>query len=157
MAKFSNFKPKINLKKFFRVEAIKNIIGKPNTQFPTYKSLLNKKKGIRLDSAPNNKEATRKAKGKNHWLVNTGNTMNKGFKFDAKPKSLRVFASKEKHSLNKKVTYEQIFKWHNADRYSGIFQKLPVGSKFPERLVREVGKQIGPQMVKYLRKGLKKK
>ena len=168
MAKFGTFRPKINLRKFFRIEAIKNIIGKPNTRFPTYKSLLNKKKGIRLDNAPDNAQSTKKAKGKNHWMVSSGNTMKNGFKYEAKPRSLRVYASQAKHKLSKKVTYEQIFKWHNkggdpsakynkSERYSGIFQKLPVGSKFPVRLVREVGKQIGPQMAKYLKRGLKSK
>ena len=149
---------RINLKKFFTKEAVRNIIGKPNTVFPTYKSLLNKKKGIRLDKAPRNKKSTRERKGKDHWLVDTGATMRNGFKYEAKARSLRVFASEEKHPNGKgKVTYKNIFEWHNAERYSGVFQKLPVGSKFPERLVREVGKQIQPQIAFFLKRKLFKK
>lgn len=158
MAKFGNFKPKINLKKFFTKEATKNIIGKPNTSYPTYKSLMRMKKGIKLDAAPPNKPSTVAKKGKNHWLVDTGKTMNSGFKFTAKPRSLRVYASSEKHSLKPKApSFKNIFEWHNAERYSGIFQKLPVGSQFPERLVREVGRQIGPQVKRYLKRNLRKK
>ncbi len=157
MVKFSAFRPIINLKKFFTKEAKKNIIGKPNTVFPTYKSLLNRKKGIRLDKAPKNKESTIKQKGKDHWLVDTGKTMRNGFKFTAKKRSLRIFANPSRHSLGKKATYKNIFDWHNAERYSGVFQKLPVGSKFPERMVTEVGKQIMPQISLYLKKGLLKK
>ena len=158
MAKFvtAKFRPRINLKKFFTKEATKNIIGKPRTSFPTYKSLMNKKKGIRLDKAPRNSPTTIAMKGKDHWLVDTGETMNNGFKFTAKARSLRVYASTSKHSQSNK-TYKQIFEEHNAERYSGVFQKLPVGSKFPERMVREVGKQIMPQLTRYLKRNLRKR
>lgn len=158
MAKFvtAKFRPRINLKKFFTKEATKNIIGKPRTSFPTYKSLMRMKKGIRLDKAPKNATSTIAQKGKDHWLVNTGSTMNNGFKFTAKPRSLRVYASGSKHPEGN-VTYKQIFEFHNAERYSGVFQKLPVGSKFPERMVREVGKQIMPQLTRYLKRNLRKR
>ena len=159
MAKFGSFRPRINLKKFFTKEAVRNIIGKPTTNFPTYKSLIQKKKGIRLDKAPKNAKSTIKRKGNDHWLVETGATMKNGFKYTAKQRSLRVYASQDKHpkKVKKKPTYKQIFEWHNAERYSGVFQKLPVGSKFPDRLVREVGRQIMPQMNKYLKNRLLKK
>ncbi len=160
MAQFKT--PKVNLKSFFKKEAEKNIIGTPNTRFPTYKSLIKTKRGIRLDNAPKNSSVTAGRKGKNHWLVDTGATMHNGFKYEAKERSLRVYANPAQHPSGK-VTYKQIFEWHNLGggpkarfnkkpRYSGVFQKLPVGSKFPERLVEEVGKQVQPKIFEFLRK-----
>ena len=160
-------KVRIDLRKFFTREAKRNIIGSPNKSYPTYKSLLRMKKGVKLDNAPDNDEVTAKRKGKNQWMVHTGETQRQGFLFRAKKKELLVYASKAKHSGNtyymtkagktsykqkKPPTYEKIFQWHNKRGYSGVFGQLPVGSKFPERLVKEVGKQFEPQITKGIKK-----
>ena len=161
-------KIRIDLRKFFTREAKRNIIGNPNTSFPTYKSLLNKRMGIKLDSAPDNDEKYSKLKGKNHWLVRTGETMNKGFQFKVGKRDLLIFASKKTHSgkgfrmtksrgrVNTKAknppTYEKIFQWHNKKNYSGVFGQLPIGSKFPKRLIAEVGKQILPNITKGIKR-----
>jgi len=158
-------KIKLDLTKFFKREAVRNIIGKPNSPFPTYKSLMQTKRGVSLDKAPVNILTTRKRKGKSHWMVHTGELMKKGFLYNASKMSLTIYANPSNHSGNtyymtrrgKKPykqknppTYEQLFGWHNKKGYSGVFEKLPVGSKFPERLVKEVGKQLYPQ----IRKGI---
>ena len=160
-------KIKVNLKTFFSREARKNIIGTPTTGYPTYKSLLQTKRGIKLDNAPENKPSVIKNKGKDHWLVNTGETMKKGILFRARSKDLLVYASPKKHSgkttyftkagiktrkSKNPPSYEQIFNWNNKRGYSGIFQSLPLGSGFPKRLVKEVGKQLLPQISKGIRK-----
>jgi len=154
-------KVRLNFKKFFTKEAKQNIIGKPNTSFPTYKSLLNSKRGINLDHAPSNAKSTQKKKGKDHWLVSTGETMKTGFKFGAKPLKLIVFASGNKHSgkylykggsavgkAKNPPTYRSLFRWHNQEGYSGVFHKLPRGSQFFKRLAKEADRQVEKQLVK---------
>lgn len=157
MAKISDIKipeiaKKIKLKRFLEKEA--GII------ITTYKRLLSVKRGHRNDNAPSNAKKTIIRKGKNHWMVATGETKKKGFDSKVSKRgsgryNLMVFASGKKHSGKyvyggsvlqgkSKPTYRSIFRWNNtADgRYSGVFgDKLPVNSKFPERLSKEVGKQ----------------
>jgi len=157
----------VNLKVFFDKEA-KGIIA-------SYRRLLTMKQGVSLDPAPHNAPATIRKKGKDHWLVDTGETKREGFEFITTPNRLVIYASGKKHSgrytqmlvpegsqrkrgqwriPTRKVTrqgksrptYRQIFRWHNQKNYSGIFGKLPVGSKFPQRFVAEVVKQLRPQI-----------
>ncbi|MBL4896304.1 MAG: hypothetical protein JKY75_05470 [Erythrobacter sp.] len=156
---------KLNFKIFFTKEAKKNIIGKPTTSYPTYASLLNSKRGINLDSAPRNKKSTIKTKGKDHWLVSTKETMKKGIKFGAQPLRLSVFASGKKHSgkylyaggskrgkSKNPPTYRSLFRWHNQEHYSGIFNKLPRGSQFFKRLQKECDRQVERELKKQVKK-----
>jgi len=128
---------------------------------------MNKKMGVRLDKAPDNKPSTVKRKAKNHWLVHTGETMKRGFKFKARKRDLLVYANPQKHSgktyymtkggkkaykQKKPPTYKQLFIWNNAVGYSGVFQKLPVGSKFPKRMIAEVGRQLHGNITKGIKK-----
>jgi hypothetical protein len=158
-------KVRLNFKKFFTKEAKKNIIGSPTTSYPTYKSLMNTKRGINLDHAPSNALSTQKKKGKDHWLVSTGETMKTGFKFGAKPLKLIVFASGKKHSgkylygggsrvgkAKNPPTIRQLFRWHNQQEYSGVFHKLPRGSQFFKRLAKEADKQVTKQLMKQVKK-----
>lgn len=142
---------KIKLMRFLNKES-KNIVTK-------YKSFLSRKRGVSNDDAPPNKASTIKQKGKNHWMVATGETKNKGIEYRVKKRGvgkygMLVFGSGQRHSgkrlyKGKKVqgksrpTYRSIFRYNNTakGRYSGIFQYLPYNSKFPERLVNEIGKQ----------------
>ena len=78
-------KVRLNFKRFFTNEAKKNIIGSPTTTYPTYKSLMNTKRGINLDHAPKNAKSTQKKKGKDHWLVSTGETMRTNQYLDLEP------------------------------------------------------------------------
>lgn len=138
---------KLNLREFFIKEAA--ILVK------SYKSLMSQGRGVKMDAAPSNAASTIKSKGKNLWLVNTGETKNRGFESDATENSMTVEASGKRHSGNylykgKKKrhtganpTYEELFEFHNQKNYSGIFgDKLPVGSQLPKRLEKEVKKQI---------------
>ena len=158
-------KVRLNFKRFFTNEAKKNIIGSPTTTYPTYKSLMNTKRGINLDHAPKNAKSTQKKKGKDHWLVSTGETMRTGFKFGAKPLKLIVFASGKKHSgrylynggrgvgkAKNPPTIRQLFRWHNQEEYSGVFNKLPRGSQFFKRLAKEADRQVEKQLIKQARK-----
>lgn len=132
---------KIDLKKFFIFEATKNII-------PSYKRLMTRGKGVKMDNAP------KKKKGGGVWMVDTGETRDNGFLHSVKKTSLLIFANPAKHSgktsrgyqQKSPPRYDQIFGWHNANRYSGVFRMLPVGSKFPDRLVKEVGNQVFKQI-----------
>ncbi len=146
---------KLNFKKFFKHEADRNIIGTPSTPFPTYKSLMKRKQGVKLDKAPNNKISTIMKKGKDHWMVDTGNLMKKGFKRKATSHRLLIYASGSKHSgqftysggtkkgrAKKPPTYRTLFRWHNMDGYSGVFNKLPVGSQFYKRMEKDYYKQL---------------
>jgi len=131
-------KLKLNLLKFFQKES--------KTLISTYKRLISTGKGIKNDSSP------KKKKGGGVWLKATGETNTKGYGFKATRTSMSVFALEEKHSGNttrgykqkNPPTYKDIFNYHNQARgWSGVFgSKLPVGTKFPERLVKEAGKQI---------------
>ena len=130
------FEPKLKL--FLNKEG-KNLIS-------VYKRFLSVGKGILNDSSPTKKS------GKGKWLIDTGETKEKGFAHKATNISLTVYALNKKHSgrdsrgYKKKnpPTYAQIFNWHNQSQgWSGIFgNKLPVGSEFPRRLVTEVGRQV---------------
>lgn len=148
----------LDLTRFFEKEC--------KTLIASYKGLLTRKQGIALDNAPSNKESTIKRKGKDHWLVDTGETRRKGFLSEANRLKMKVYANTAKHSgrstymtksEGKKIyvkkdppTYEQIFLWHNTanDRYSGIFQMIPAGSKLFERLDKEINKQVQDQIKK---------
>ena len=121
-------KLKLNLKTILIKEA-KNLI----TQ---YKRLLSSGRGVLHDDSP------KKKSGKGKWLIDTGETKNKGFAFTARNKSFTIYALPTKHSKSK-ATYRQIFGWHNmAQGWSGVFNRLPQGSKMPERVVEEAGRQV---------------
>lgn len=135
-----------NLTAFFNKEA--------QTLIKSYKRLLSIRRGIRQDNAPSNKKSTIRKKGKDHWLQDTKETTKKGFEYNAKPKSMIVYASKASHSgrssykgnvkyRNKNpLSYEEIFAKHNQKGYSGIFgDELPANSKFPDRLSKELVRQ----------------
>ena len=131
-------KIKINLKSFFEREA--KILIK------AYKNLMSRRQGVRLDSAPHNKASTIKRKGKDHWLVDSGNLRDKGFESKTTKISLEVYASRKPHKNRNDVSYEELFKLHNQKGYSGIFGELPVGSGLEKRLIKELDAQIIPQL-----------
>lgn len=155
------FKPNFNLSAFWTKES-KNIIK-------SYKNLMTQGRGVLQDDAPRKQKNNRKP-----WLVNTGETRDKGF--DSKHNRLRllVFASGREHSgktrwitkngkvrtgqAKSKPTHRQIFRWHNkgissasGETYSGVFGQLPVGSKFEDRLRAEVSRQTKREILRGLR------
>ena len=149
----------INLKSFFQKEIKRNIVGTTGQSAPSYKSLVHRhKKGVLLDRAPSNALSTIKKKGRDHWMRDTGDLAKNGFGSWAKKHTMRVYASQTRHSGlstyvkkdGKKVkhkkknppTYYQLFSWHNAQGYSGVFQQLPKGSQFPKRMEKEIMKQL---------------
>ena len=175
---------KLNLQPFFHKEA-RLLRGQ-------YRRLLTLKKGIRNDTAPRNKPSTILSKGADHWLINTGETRDKGIGFSRTRTGMSVYAKYAKHSGNRVYmgvkgghkgqkrgvhrprdqrrivnssaqatppSYTDLFIWHNkggdrtamynrTERYSGIFQKWPVGSKFPDRLANAVRGQIKEHIIK---------
>jgi len=167
----------LDLTKFFRKEAPK-IIG-------SYKRLMTMKRGILQDAAPPNAPATIRKKGKDHWLVDTGETKSKGFDYRVSSTRLLIFGSGRRHSgrytqmlvpegskrvrgqsriPTRKVirqrpgtppTYRQIFRWHNKQGYSGIFGQLPKGSRFYKRMWVEAHAQIKSQAGKILPERIK--
>lgn len=174
MAKHVRFKFVVDFTQFFKREAEKNIIGDETTHSPTYRSLIARmKKGIRMDAAPGNDPETIKRKGKDHWLVDTGETIRKMFGVKASKYNLEVYAKDIKHSgrhsyftkkggrviktarAKNRPTYQQLMEWHNKDRYSGIFGQLPAGSQFPKRFAEEAKRQIIPQISAALSKNVK--
>lgn len=166
--KMATYNFKFNFVPFFQKEA-KNLVSQ-------YRSLLTRRKGVSLDAAPPNKPSTVEIKGKDHWLVDTGESRAKGILEKHGNGGFEIYASPSRHSgkrtyfgvpgghkgqrpgvhrahTEKRIiqaknppTYEQIFSWHNQDRYSGIFSKLPVGSQMPQRFKREYMKQLRPQV-----------
>lgn len=151
---------KLNLLSFFAKEA-KNLRT-------VYKRLLSNKRGIANDTAPSNAPSTVRKKGKNHWLIDTAETKNKGILYDAKNDGFKVYASDKTHSgaylykgqrkrrKNSEISYREIFELHNQKNYSGIFgDELPAQSKFPDRFERELLRQIKPQLEKVLEKRVK--
>lgn len=150
-----------NLRNFLRQEGA--------TLVRSYQRLIATRKGISLDPAPHNAPSTVKRKGKDHWMVHTGTLKRDGFKMQAWPMRLKVYASTEVHSrrVSKRtgrthtVTHEQLFLYHNQGHpdkpYSGVFNKFPAGSRFPERMSREVYKQMRPQLEKAFTKRIKVK
>jgi len=142
----------------------------------TYRKLLTKKQGIKKDPAPHNKPATIARKGKDHWLVDTGETKNKGFLFRAGSNYIIVTASNALHSGKytymgvpeghigqkkgvhrphtqkrimqgkKRIPYKRIFSYHNKQGYSGIFQKWPVGSNAIHRIITYYKKELAVVM-----------
>ena len=130
---------KLDMLPFFTIEAPKII--------RSYKNLLNKKQGVRLDQAPSNKASTIKKKGKDHWFKDSGKTIQKGFDSIANKLKLVIFASKNRHTKARRKdppTYEKLFQYHNTanNRYSGVFGSLPVGSKTLQRMNKEMTKQV---------------
>jgi hypothetical protein len=102
-------------------------------------------------------------------MVDTGKLKKLGFQMQAWPMRLRVYASREVHSTktSKKsgktwtITHEELFLLHNqghpGKRYSGVFNQLPMGSRFPERLSKAIYKQMIPQVRAELSKRIKVK
>lgn len=134
------------MKSFFQVES--------KTVIKSYKNLLSRKLGVRLDQAPSNKPSTIKRKGRDHWFKDSGKSIRKGFSSVVTRLRMVIFASKEKHPNRSDVSYEKLFLLHNtADgRYSGVFGQLPVGSKMFQRLDKEVNKQVQLHIAKKLPK-----
>jgi hypothetical protein len=137
----------------FTLKLIPFFTREARTFISTYKRLIMNRQGIDLDPAPSNKQSTINRKGFNHWMVETLALKNKGFKSSVHEMGFSVFASKEQHPSSKgkkePVTYEQLFTWHNQKHYSGVFgNRLPRGSQFYQRLVKEVDHQLRPQIVK---------
>lgn len=138
----------ISLRAFFTKEA-KNLIS-------TYKRLISNRQGIDLDDAPSNAPSTVAKKGFNHWMVETFELKDKGFNSKINDNGFSVFASKRTHTTkrgrklpSKIPTYEDLFTWHNAKKYSGVFgNRMPKGSQFYQRLVKEVYKQLQPQIAR---------
>ena len=170
----------LNLKRFFNREG--------NLLRGQFKRLLTVKRGRMNDDAPNNKLSTTLAKGKDHWLINTGETRDNGIGVKAGRHKLLIHAKQGKHSgdrvymgvkgghkgkrrgviraKSEKRTvnygsgpkYSELYQWHNkggdptakhnpVERYSGIFVKWPIGSKFPTRFGKEVKRQLRKQVI----------
>ena len=158
---------KLNLTKTFNKES--RLLVK------SYKTLLTKKQGVRIDSAPANALSTIQAKGRDHWLKDTDETYNNVFKRRVGPMMFEVYSSETKHSGQKtymgvkgghkgkkrgvrrprdqkrivqsksKPKYSQIMGWHNQAGYSGIF-----GGKWPvgSKAPERIGKEIVRQAKK---------
>lgn len=153
-------KLQFNLRPFLAGEGVKLISA--------YKRLMQVKQGVSLDPAPNNAPSTVRRKGKDHWMVDTGKLKRSGFKSQSWPMRLRVFASPEIHSIRTskrsgktwRVTHEQLFLYHNQGhpekRYSGVFNKFPAGSNFPDRFSREVYRQMRPQLEREFMRRIKR-
>lgn len=101
----------IDLSKFFRKEApkLRNQI----------RNNIKRKRGWRGDPAPHNSPVTVQIKGKDHWLVDTGELMNKGIKYDSHKLGMSLYASDQRHT-NSEDTYSEIFDAYSR-RYSGAF------------------------------------
>lgn len=139
----------INLKAFFDKEARKSLI-------PAQKKMITEKRGVRMDAAPINKPSTVKQKGFDHWLKATDETRRTGFEFESTPNRLTLFANENRHSGRRMYKgeikaskregpqYSKLIEWH-TDKYSGLYTQLPVGSRFPERMVTEIYSQIAAQ------------
>ena len=133
-----------------------------------YKRLLTSGHGILNDDAPKKEKNNRKP-----WLINTGETRQKGIERRNGKLSMTVYASTKKHSgrtryitkagkvrtgqAKHRPTYRQLFEYHNqgrssasGDQYSGIFNLLPLGSDFPDRLRREVALQINRELTRLI-------
>ena len=137
---------KLNLTQLFTQEA-KNIIS-------SYKSLLSRRLGTRLDQAPSNKPSTIKRKGFDKWMVDSGNTKDKGFLSKVTKITMSIFASKQRHTNRSDISYEKLFQLHNtaSGRYSGVFGQAPVESKIFERMDREINRQVQKFITKRLPK-----
>lgn len=149
---------KLDFTIFFRAES-KKIIS-------SYKRLISIRRGVSNDNAPHNARSTQLRKGKDHWLIDTGKTKQRGFKSLVRKTRLLIYASGERHSPRRSKhprigtiakpapSYRQLFRWHGHGsehkKYSGIFGKLPAGSQFPKRFVKEGIRQIKPQIFKEL-------
>ena len=147
MANKINFRGfKLDLTTLFTQEA-KNIIS-------AYKSLLTRRIGTRGDAAPSNKPSTIKRKGKDHWMVDSGNTKNSGFLSKVGKTIMSIFASQQRHKNRPDVSYEKLFQLHNTanGRYSGVFGQAPAGSKIFERMDKEIVKQTNKFIEKRLPK-----
>lgn len=162
---------RLDFTRFFQDEAKKLV--------SSYRRLLTQKKGIRMDPAPSNAPSVIARKGKDHWMMDTGDLYKRGFRIFASRDTMRVYASDEKHSgrytymgvpgghkgqrrgvrrprtekrtyqrhnTAKIPTFEQLFMWHNKNRYSGIFGQFPAGSRFPSRFKKELNNQLMPQL-----------
>jgi len=155
---------KLDLTRFF--------IREGKTIIRSYKRLLTQGRGVSQDFAPKKKVSNRKP-----WLINTGETREKGFASKASKHRLLIYPSGKKHSgqtryrtksgyktgqAKKSPTYRSLFRWHNRGKssynnqsYSGLFMKLPLGSQFPARMNTEVMRQLKPQIVARLKATLK--
>ena len=141
---------KLDFRVFFAREARRAII-------PSYKRLITVGRGVEQDNAPTKKKPNRRK-----WMNATGELRDKGFSFIATKNRLIVFPTKGKHSgKGKQPSYRELFTWHNRglssynnQRYSGLFEKLPVGSQFPKRFKEEAMRQINKKVGKELLRGL---
>jgi len=155
---------KVDLTVFF-TKGAKTLIG-------NYKRLLTLGRGVSQDFAPKKKVGNRKP-----WLINTGETHDKGFDSRAGKLRLIIFPSGKKHSgktryktksgfktgqSKKPPTYRSLFRWHNRGKssyngqnYSGLFGMLPLGSDFNKKMGREAMRQLKPQIVARLKATLK--
>ena len=153
--KISNFQ--LDLRLFFS-QATKTLIA-------SYKNLLSKRQGVRLDDAPQNANSTIARKGKDHWLVETGETKNRGFLSRFTKTMMEVFASPQRHSgktvggttRKNAPSYEKIFgMWNTAGgRYSGIFGQVPANSRLFQRLDKEMNIQFQKHLTKTVPKIVK--
>jgi len=132
------------------------------TLITSYQRLMSIRQGVSLDPAPHNAPSTVKRKGFDKWMIHTGKLRRQGFKMQAWPMRLKVYAFTDVHSRGKKrsVSYEDLFLWHNQGHpgktYSGVFDKFPAGSRFPERMSAEVYRQMKPQLEKQFTRRIKR-
>ncbi len=160
----------INLQPILEKEAKKLIAS--------YRNLLTKKQGIEIDAAPSNAPSTKQRKDKDHWLIDTGETYRKGFKYRATKNTLLVFASGERHSgrrtyvgvpgghkgkkrgvrrarTQKRIvraknppTYRQIFSWHNKGLSKGGVMYSGIFQKWPKR--SDAIKRVGEEALRQI-------
>ena len=152
------------------------------TLISSYRRLLTKKQGIQIDTAPRNAPSTIGIKGKDHWLVDTGETRRKGFKYRATKDTMLVFASGERHSgrrtyygvpgghkgkkrgvrrarTQKRIvraknppTYRQIFSWHNKGLSKGGSMYSGIFQKWP--VGSKAIERIGNETLKQIRQSV---
>jgi len=145
---------KIDLTRFFRREA-------PKLRKAIQKNIMDKQ-SYTGKPAPKNDDDYAIRKGRNHWLVNTGETMRKGIAYEYGKTSMKVFAKETEHSgkqrLNGKVrryptrfTYKNIFEEHTTE-YDGVFG-INKGDRLWDRMLFEASKQT----VRFLQKELPNK
>ena len=150
-----------DLTKFFRAEA-------PRLRLAIKKNIASRQ-GYKGDRAPSNstrqingRSSYVQRKGKNHWLVNTGETMRKGIAYEYGKTSMRIFARDDLHS-GRQIINGKIVRRNSNTSYADIFDKNvhdysgPFGINKGNRLLDRMEFEAGKQTIRYLMEELPKK